>query len=284
MSIEHDVIQLVTERVRPTPTEPVDRYMQLSSELDDLDFVDLLVAIDEKFGITIPDEDGEKLETVDELIRYVQYAKKPSIGKPLFTYKTHRRTPEFDLVGCMEESTTQVGWNVSLLIVVGALTGTPILYQLSIPITIAVIAIALVAASCVYLERKKLMSEINENERPISINISGQVGNVNLGSVHGDLNASLNTLVEKGGDELALSIKELTESIIGSELLNQAEKQETIEQVDELARQAALPTEERKAGIINSIISSIDSTLQTAEVIFPLWQRAQTIFRQVFGF
>lgn len=39
---------------------------------DSLDAVELVMAIEEEFGIEIPDEDAEKLETVGQIIAYVQ--------------------------------------------------------------------------------------------------------------------------------------------------------------------------------------------------------------------
>jgi acyl carrier protein len=43
---------------------------------DSLDIVELVMAMEEEFGIEIPDEDAEKIKTVGDVIKYVQ--NKPS--------------------------------------------------------------------------------------------------------------------------------------------------------------------------------------------------------------
>lgn len=39
---------------------------------DSLDIVEIVMAIEEKFGIEIPDEDVEKIEKVNDAIEYIQ--------------------------------------------------------------------------------------------------------------------------------------------------------------------------------------------------------------------
>jgi len=39
---------------------------------DSLDAVELVMAIEEEFGIEVPDEDAEKLTTFDEILAYVE--------------------------------------------------------------------------------------------------------------------------------------------------------------------------------------------------------------------
>jgi acyl carrier protein len=39
---------------------------------DSLDTVELVMAFEEEFGIEIPDEDAEKMETVGDAVRYLQ--------------------------------------------------------------------------------------------------------------------------------------------------------------------------------------------------------------------
>ncbi|HAW49629.1 TPA: acyl carrier protein [bacterium] len=39
---------------------------------DSLDTVELVMALEEEFGIEIPDEDAEKIRTVGDAVRYVQ--------------------------------------------------------------------------------------------------------------------------------------------------------------------------------------------------------------------
>ena len=39
---------------------------------DSLDTVELVMALEEEFGIEIPDEDAEKITTVNDAIKYIQ--------------------------------------------------------------------------------------------------------------------------------------------------------------------------------------------------------------------
>lgn len=43
---------------------------------DSLDTVELIMEFEKEFGITIPDEDAEKIQTVQDAISYVENAKK----------------------------------------------------------------------------------------------------------------------------------------------------------------------------------------------------------------
>ena len=43
---------------------------------DSLDIVELVMALEDEYGIEIPDEDAEKIETVGDAIRYIEEHKK----------------------------------------------------------------------------------------------------------------------------------------------------------------------------------------------------------------
>ncbi|MDR2905427.1 MAG: acyl carrier protein [Helicobacteraceae bacterium] len=43
---------------------------------DSLDVVELVMALEEKFDVEIPDEDAEKIKTVGDAIKYVENLKK----------------------------------------------------------------------------------------------------------------------------------------------------------------------------------------------------------------
>ena len=45
---------------------------------DSLDTVELVMALEEEFGVEIPDEDAEKMTTVGEAVRYVEEKAKSS--------------------------------------------------------------------------------------------------------------------------------------------------------------------------------------------------------------
>ena len=41
-------------------------------EADSLDAVEIIMAIEDEYGIEIPDEDAEKIQTVADLVKYVE--------------------------------------------------------------------------------------------------------------------------------------------------------------------------------------------------------------------
>ncbi|MDI6851560.1 MAG: acyl carrier protein [bacterium] len=51
--------------------KPESRFME-DLGADSLDVVELVMAIEEKFGIEIPDEDAEKIRTVQDAINYIK--------------------------------------------------------------------------------------------------------------------------------------------------------------------------------------------------------------------
>lgn len=42
---------------------------------DSLDAVEIIMAIEDEYGIEVPDEDAEKFETVEDLVKYVENLK-----------------------------------------------------------------------------------------------------------------------------------------------------------------------------------------------------------------
>ena len=47
---------------------------------DSLDTVELVMAFEEEFSVEVPDEDAEKLQTVGDVIKYIQERAKPKEG------------------------------------------------------------------------------------------------------------------------------------------------------------------------------------------------------------
>ena len=75
-AIAERVIKIVIEHMGVYP----DKVTPEASFLDDLggdslDVVELVMALEDEFGITIPDADAEKIDTVQDAIRYVGAAK-----------------------------------------------------------------------------------------------------------------------------------------------------------------------------------------------------------------
>jgi acyl carrier protein len=70
--IEEKVFQIVSDQMSVDRSE-VTRETSFTNDLnaDSLDTVELVMELEDKFDMTIPDEEAEKLKTVGEAIEYI---------------------------------------------------------------------------------------------------------------------------------------------------------------------------------------------------------------------
>jgi acyl carrier protein len=73
MSVEEDVKKIVIEKlgVKPEEVTPEARFID-DLGADSLDTVELIMALEEKFGVEVPDEDAETLTTVGKAVEYIE--------------------------------------------------------------------------------------------------------------------------------------------------------------------------------------------------------------------
>ncbi|MGM0623031.1 MAG: acyl carrier protein [Campylobacterota bacterium] len=73
MAILEDVKEVVVEQLSVDAGE-VKEDSKFVEDLgaDSLDVVELVMALEEKFGIEIPDEDAEKIATVSDAVKYIE--------------------------------------------------------------------------------------------------------------------------------------------------------------------------------------------------------------------
>ena len=73
MDIFNEVKEVVVEQLNANPDE-VKEDSKFVEDLgaDSLDVVELVMALEEKFGIEIPDEDAEKIQTVGDAVKYIK--------------------------------------------------------------------------------------------------------------------------------------------------------------------------------------------------------------------
>ncbi len=77
MSVEEKVRKIIAEKL----SVDLDEVVPEASFVDDLgadslDLVELIMVMEEKFDQEIPDEDAEKLQTVQDAINYINERKK----------------------------------------------------------------------------------------------------------------------------------------------------------------------------------------------------------------
>ena len=77
MPVEQRVREIVAEQLERDVNE-VTKTASLIDDLgaDSLDVVELVMKMEEEFGIEIPDEDAEKIKTVNDVIQYITTHKK----------------------------------------------------------------------------------------------------------------------------------------------------------------------------------------------------------------
>lgn len=71
-SVEEKVIAIVSEQLN-IPKEDIKLESSFVDDLkaDSLDVVELVMEFEDEFGVTIPDEDYEKIRTVGDAIKYI---------------------------------------------------------------------------------------------------------------------------------------------------------------------------------------------------------------------
>ncbi len=72
-SIEQRVKDIIVEQlgVKPEQVTPEAKFIE-DLGADSLDTVELVMALEEEFGNEIPDEQAEKLQSVNDVIKYVE--------------------------------------------------------------------------------------------------------------------------------------------------------------------------------------------------------------------
>ena len=77
MALVDDVKAIIAEQLGVKIEEVTDNASFVDDlGADSLDTVELVMALEEKFGVEIPDEDAEKMSTVGEAIKYLEEKKK----------------------------------------------------------------------------------------------------------------------------------------------------------------------------------------------------------------
>ncbi len=73
-NIENQVIDIIVEHLGVEEASKVQPSAHIANDLgaDSLDVVELVMGLEEKFDIEIPDEDAEKIQTVQDIIEYIK--------------------------------------------------------------------------------------------------------------------------------------------------------------------------------------------------------------------
>jgi acyl carrier protein len=76
MALFDEVKEVIVEQLNVAPEEvkPEAKFVE-DLGADSLDVVEMIMALEEKFEIEIPDSDAEKIQTVQDVVDYIEKAK-----------------------------------------------------------------------------------------------------------------------------------------------------------------------------------------------------------------
>ncbi len=73
MAVPEKVKSIIAEQLGVKPEEVVEGASFIDDlGADSLDTVELVMALEEEFKVEIPDEDAEKMRTVEEAVKYIE--------------------------------------------------------------------------------------------------------------------------------------------------------------------------------------------------------------------
>jgi len=108
------------------------------------------------------------------------------------------------------------------------------------------------------------------------------VGAINTGEVH-KIDVALSHIQMGGNQELQRALSSLTEAIITAPDLESDPKNEVLEQLAVVAEEAAKPSTTRRKGLLRSLVSSLNTTLNSVASIVTLWTAVHPQLQRLFG-
>jgi len=77
MALFDEVKEVIVEQLNVSPDEvkPESRFVE-DLGADSLDVVEMIMALEEKFELEIPDSEAEKIKTVQDVVDYIEKHKK----------------------------------------------------------------------------------------------------------------------------------------------------------------------------------------------------------------
>jgi hypothetical protein len=107
--------------------------------------------------------------------------------------------------------------------------------------------------------------------------------NINFGSQVGTINAAMTVIEQRGQGEVATAFKELSDAIVRSNAMQNPQKQEALEAIADLAKQAEAKPESRAKGTIKAILLGLPVLIGLAADVTTLWDKYSPIIRAFFS-
>jgi hypothetical protein len=109
--------------------------------------------------------------------------------------------------------------------------------------------------------------------------------NVNLGSQVGTINSALSAISEQAGpdQEIVKALREFTDAVAKNSQFQDAQKQETLEVIEGIAKEAEANPESRSTGRLKALISGLPTLLAASKDLLELWEKCSPPIRHFFN-
>lgn len=129
--------------------------------------------------------------------------------------------------------------------------------------------------------KKEVTSE--KSLQPVNITIHN-AANVNLGLQIGTVNAALHAVSEQGEShkEIASVLKQFTHAVIEDKKIREEEKRETLEVVEDIAKEAKAKPESRSLAKLKVMVAGLHALVGTSNDLSELWSTYSPAVRHFF--
>jgi hypothetical protein len=126
-------------------------------------------------------------------------------------------------------------------------------------------------------------------DAPININSFNQikvsdssVGVINTGTLL-NIDTSISVMQQRGDQELANTIKKLTQAVYDSIEVSANLKDSILEQLEFILNEALSSKDNRRKGVVKTIINSLGQSLQTFAALVTIWNGVEPLLKTFFG-
>jgi len=109
-----------------------------------------------------------------------------------------------------------------------------------------------------------------------------EIGILNTGTIE-NVDSTVTVLRNEGNKELASAVTVLSEAVIKSAQVADDQKNQILELLSSLSEEAVAPQEKRKLAVVKAVLAELTVLLGGVVSLAGLWEKACTIFHQVFG-
>jgi hypothetical protein len=121
---------------------------------------------------------------------------------------------------------------------------------------------------------------------PPHVNVTIQsAANVNLGSQVGTINATLTAISNQSPahHEVAAVLKELSESVLHNPQILDSQKEEALQVIADIVKQAEAKPEARSMGTLKAMLAGLPTLIGMAKDLAALWEKCAPTIRHFFG-